>query len=180
MNNHLLCIYELAENGKIEELKDYVEQLKNQFSSIQRKSYVTGNDIMDILLNYHLSGLKDIKVSVTGQCSKEFMISQMEFCTVFSNIIKNAIEEVKRLSEKEKYIKVKILQRKQCIIINVKNSSSLKNNGHEIELKTSKKDKRNHGIGLKNIVETVEKNKGKFTLVGDGKEAVAELILPCK
>lgn len=180
MNNHFLCLYELAEDNNVEELKTYINEMKNNFSLLQRKCYMTGNNILDILLNYHLSGLNHIEVSVAGQCSKELKISNMELCTVFSNILKNAVEEVERLLEGEKHIKVKILQRNRCVVINVKNSSNLVKKSVDDHIKTVKKDKDNHGIGLKNIMETVERNDGSFVLTGDGKEAVAELILPCK
>lgn len=180
MNDHLLCLSEMAENEKIGELKEYICEIREGFSLLQRKGYATGNDIMNILLNYYLSEREDVHISVSGQCTKEFSLNKMEVCTIISNIIKNAVEEIERLqTETEKYIKVKIVQRKQCIVITVKNSSQLiKTQGIE-EVKTVKIDKKNHGIGLKNIMETVQRNGGSFILTGDGKEAVAELILPC-
>jgi len=41
-----------------------------------------------------------------------------------------------------------------------------------------KRDKKNHGIGIGNIIETAEKHGGSFELTGDGTEATAILLLP--
>ena len=43
-----------------------------------------------------------------------------------------------------------------------------------------KDDKENHGIGLMNIIETIERNQGKFEIEGNGKEVCARVILPIK
>ena len=93
-------------------------------------------------------------------------------------MIQNAVEEVKRQQEKKKYIKVKIKQGNQYLSITVKNSSKLLWDKKEKDLTTVKKDKKNHGIGIGNIIETAEKNGGSFELTGDGTEATAILLLP--
>ncbi len=178
MNNHLLCLHELSKEEKVEDIKLYIEEMKKDFSVIQKKCYATGNDIMDILLNFHLSDLQDTDISVMGQCTKKPVLSEVEFCTVFSNMIQNAVEEVKRQQEKKKYIKVKIKQGNQYLSITVKNSSKLLWDKKEKDLTTVKKDKKNHGIGIGNIIETAEKNGGSFELTGDGTEVTAILLLP--
>lgn len=118
------------------------------------------------------------EISVMGQCTKKPLLSEVEFCTVFSNMIQNAVEEVKRQQEKKKYIKVKIKQGNQYLSITVKNSSKLLWDRKEKDLTTVKKDKKNHGIGIGNIIETAEKNGGSFELTGDGTEVTAILLLP--
>ncbi|MBO5372891.1 MAG: GHKL domain-containing protein [Lachnospiraceae bacterium] len=175
MKNHLLCLYDLSEKEKVFEIKEYIGALQNEFLTIQRKSYCTGNDIIDVLLNYHLSDLEDIKISVIGKCSDNLPVSDMDFCTIFSNLIKNAVEEVKKQKEENRYIKVHIRQGKQNLSITIINSSQKVLDKEMV--KTSKKDKRNHGIGLKNVKAVIEKNGGIFKLYGDGKEVTAEVIL---
>lgn len=178
MNNHLLCLYEMAAEGKIESLQAYISEMKKSFSGIQKRCYVTGNDVMDILLNYHLSELKDTEVSVIGQSSKQLAINDVEFCKIFSNIIQNAVEETNRQEGKRRYIRVKIQQGNDCLSVTVKNSSNLVWEG-ERKLVTSKNDKINHGIGLENVTETVMHNHGNFEFNGNGKEVTATVILPC-
>lgn len=178
MNNHLLCLYELASDEKIREIQDYIGKMKENFSEIQRKCYVTGNGIMDILLNYHLTDLPDTEITVTGKCIDKPAVTDVEFCTIFSNVIQNAVEEIHRQNGNKKYIKVKVQQGKQYLSIIVKNSSKLIWNETDKKLSTSKVDKKNHGIGLENVRETVKKNGGRFELSGDGKEVTATIILP--
>lgn len=178
MNNHLLCLYELSKKEKIEEIKEYIFEMEKSFSVVQRKCYVTGNDVLDILFNYHLASLQDVNVSVFGQCSKKVAISDMDFCTIVSNILQNAVEEVKRQKEDNRYIKVKLQEGEQYFSINIKNSSKFVWQGTEKKIETVKKDKKNHGIGLENARETIRKNHGSLKLSGDGKEVTAIVILP--
>ena len=178
MNNHLLCLYAFSQKGKTEELQNYVLQMKEDFTSIQKKGYTTGNDIMDILLSYHLSNLQETDISVIGQCTNKLAINDVDFCTVFSNVIQNSVEEIKRQQGKHCYLKVKIQQGSQYLSLEVKNSSKLVWNKNDIKLTTAKKDKKNHGLGLENIRETVAKNGGRFEFSGDGREVTAKIILP--
>ena len=59
------------------------------------------------------------------------------------------------------------------------NSKALFNKNKKLP-KTQKEDKEKHGMGLTNIIETMERNQGKFEIEGNGKEVCATIILPIK
>lgn len=180
MNNHLMCLRELVKKNENMEVEKYIEELQEKLFDIKTKCYMTGNEILDILLNNHLSTLENTEILVTGKCKYTPDISNVDFCVIFSNLIKNAVEELERENYKDKYIKVNIKSGSTYLMIEIKNTSSIliKENGKNI--RTKKLDGRNHGIGLRNVMETVKKNGGTFFFTGDGKEVCAKVILNIK
>lgn len=178
MNGHLMYLHELVKGNEKAEV--YIAELQGNLSEIKRKCYFTGNENLDILLNHHLSSYNKAKVSVIGKCKYQPEISDVDFCSIFSNLIKNAIEGVERESFKEKYIRVNLKSGKEYLEIEINNSSSMLIDKKDTQIKTKKEDAKNHGMGLLNVRETIEKNGGNFTLFGDGKEVTAKVILKIK
>lgn len=95
--NHLIALGELAKQGEMKPVADYVEEIQGDIVKIQQKCYSIGNTIIDAFLNYYVQMLEeDVEVSVTGCLTQEIAISDVELCTIFSNLIKNSVEELKK------------------------------------------------------------------------------------
>lgn len=178
MNGHLTYLYELVRgNDKAEE---YIQELQGNLVEIKTKCFLTGNDILDAVLNYYLSEYKNGKVEVIGKVKESPDISDVDFCIIISNLIKNAIEDIEREDLEEKYIRVYIKPGKNHVLIEIKNASRFCIEKGNMKMKTKKKDRENHGFGLASVRETVKKNGGTFELSGDGKEVTARVILKLK
>lgn len=97
-----------------------------------------------------------LKTTMIGQLP----FQEREICSLFGNLIDNAIEASKKLKTEEKKIYITIEKKKQMIYIEVKNSikeEPIKRNNKFI---TSKEDKNLHGYGLKSVQRIVEKYDG--------------------
>lgn len=187
MINHLIYVHNLMVQNQQKEALDYIENLQDGMKNIQQKCYYTGNSVIDAMLNHYIQLLEgDVSVSVFGNYTKEAVISKMELCTIFSNIIKNAVEAVNLQKEGERYLKVVLHSGNENIKIEIINSiekNNLDNRKKKSKGKlpeTIKKDKKNHGIGLKNVKETVEKNNGIFQWDLEEGYFKVLVILPCK
>lgn len=180
--NHLIALGELAKNGQMEPVADYVEEIQGNIVKIQQKCYSVGNTIIDSFLNYYVQMLdEEVEVNVTGCLTQELSISDAELCTIFSNLIKNSVEELKKPSEDKKYLKIKVSSGQQAFQIEISNSISKQAKEIKGNLpKTTKKDKKNHGIGLRNVKETVEKNHGTFQWGVENSCFRTVVILPLK
>lgn len=72
MNNHILCLKEYAKKEKALDTLQYIGILQKKLNEIQKRVYFTGNDILDILLNYHLQSLDNTDITVIGICKNKF------------------------------------------------------------------------------------------------------------
>lgn len=72
------------------------------------------------------------------------------------------MEELKKNGEGKKYLKIKVSSGQQAFKIEISNSISREGEIQGKLPETTKKDKKNHGIGLRNVTETIEKNQGIF------------------
>lgn len=176
MNNHILCISQMAEKEQAWQTLNYAQNLQQELFLISKKVYNTGVEILDILLSYYLVELKDIAIFVKGKSSHKLEISDVDFCVIFSNLICNAIEEIKRLNEEGIFLEVEVIQGEYFTRIRISNSSNLILDEAELPV-SKKKDKKNHGIGLKNVKETIERNEGSLQLTADGKVFSAVVTL---
>lgn len=162
MNNHLVCIQEMADRGNLPGIRDYVSNLISDFSTLQKRIFETGNDILNIITNYHISKLPDnINVSVTGTAS--ITSDNYILCGIYSNLIQNAVQELHRCPAGSE-LKVNFDQKGSQLVINIINTIS-----DDKSPKYSEDIKDEHGLGLKNVMNLVEKQNGKLDVHHDDK-----------
>lgn len=179
INNHLMCLRALVDGNIV--AQNYIDNLQEKLYIIKNKSYETGFELMNILLGNHLSEIeKSVSISLVGKIMAKPDISDVDFCTIFSNLLSNAVEEVKRTPCINPYIKIEIRTGKVYLMITITNSSTVLIDDCEQNTMTKKQDKRNHGIGLRNVCEAVCRNNGSFSLESNGEEVSAKVILNLK
>ena len=180
--NHLICVRELVEKGETAQASAYVEEIQGDIVKIQQRCYSVGNTIIDAFLNYYVQMLDDdVEVRVTGCLTEAISISDVELCTIFSNLMKNSMEELKKPTEEKKYLEIKVNTGREAFRIEISNSIARQLEGTKENLpKTTKADKKNHGIGLRNVRETVEKNCGTFHWEQAEKNFKTVVTLPLK
>ncbi len=163
-NNHLICMAELAQNENADNTKQYIEALIKQSVYLKEKQYDVGNDVLNAILCRHLSELDDdISVKIVGKCKNDINIDDVDLCVIVSNLVQNAVEYLKHSSMESKELLLSIEEGSVYKRISVVNS--VDKNVSERTLKTTTKlDKRNHGIGLRNVRETIERNGGKLEI----------------
>lgn len=176
MINHLLCISGLAKEQNCDELVKYVEKMLKQVTEIQKKTYTIGNQVLDIITNYYLNMLNSkVKICITGMVDERLVIDSDVLCTIYANVLQNAIEELSK--GEEGYLNIVFLQGNEYIQFSVENSLYYKTREKENIFFTEKENKKSHGIGLKNVKKTVEENKGRMDITYDDKKFKIEIIL---
>ena len=168
-NNHLICLSELSKKENADSTKQYIDTLIKQNNYLKEKQYDVGNDILNAILYYHFSELEDdISVKVVGRCRNDINIEAADLCVIVSNLIRNAVEYLNKSNMQEKMVLFSMEEGKAYKRISIANS--VESNVSESKLKTTTKlDKKNHGIGLQNVRETIERNNGKLEInIQDG------------
>lgn len=171
--NNIITLAQLTEQGKTAEVKEYLKDEIQQLG-IKMNYAMTGNKVIDAVLATKKNSAehKGINFYANGNIPDKCVIDDIDFTNIIGNLLDNAIEAAEKVENGN--VSIVIKPQKKFIIIKVKNSyDGNKNN----ELKTTKKDKEYHGIGLKSIKRIVEKYQGEFELEFKEKEVEATALL---
>lgn len=158
----LIQIKNYEDRKEYEKLGSYLDEMLSDISSISKYDYDVGNEIVNTILNYYLLPIKDkCKIEVKGYISDSLDIARRDLCILVSNLVKNAVEAVEQVSDKEKYIFFEIKSGNIFLQINMRNTCAehigITKAG---EIYTTKVDKINHGLGIKNIENTLRRYEG--------------------
>lgn len=161
LTNHIGVLRELMNQKKLEEAKGYIDTIWNIQDEFELKIH-TGDSFLDVIMNYYLyiATKENIKFSVLGKVTTISYIEMFDITTLMGNVLQNAIEASKKTNFPK--IRVELIEHKNEIFIAVSNSAVEKINTNNNFLKTSKRDKKNHGFGFKNIIAIIEKYQGEY------------------
>lgn len=157
MANHLQVISNLPPEG----IGSYVNNLLNDKAMVKPLVFCRDSvlnavlsskaDLMDkesILFDYEISLDEDIPLSDTDKCA------------LLGNLLDNAVEGSRKIND-ERRITLRVSCNKGLFIVNIKNSCD---RDMTDSLETTKKDKANHGLGLKSIDDVVKRHGGSIEL----------------
>ncbi len=159
--NHIGVLRELMNEKKTEEAKAYIDTIWNIQDAFDLKIH-TGDCLLDVIVNYYLylAIKENIEFVVLGKLTEKMPFEMFDITTLMGNILQNAVEAAIKADVPR--IRVELVEHKKEIFIVVSNSVAKKINTKTDFTITSKKDKENHGFGLKNITATVKKYHGEY------------------
>lgn len=156
IQNHFIGMESLFKSGKTEELQEYFHDLQDLFP-IQQKMFYSGNDIVDAILHHELPHdcREEVKVTVYGNLPVIESVSSIDLCTLFSNLLSNAIASANAcVGISEPKVVIRFSGGNKYFSITMSNSMI-------VQEKEKKKD-RNHGYGISKIKHVVEKYEGRL------------------
>ncbi len=161
IKKHIRLIDEFAKINNNLEIVKYIEGFNEDMQYFSLKP-ISRNKALDIVLNekMQLAQNKDMKFIFHIQNVNMEFIKDVDICTIFSNILDNALESCEKSENKEIVLEIYIVNGKFLTIelTNSCDTSPVVQNG---ELVTSKVNSNNHGFGMKSIIKTVKKYKGQ-------------------
>lgn len=176
--NELLEMKTFCDGADYERLHDYLREMLGAISEISNRQYDVGNDIVNTILNYYLQPIQnECSITVGGYMDDNLEISQRDTCIVVSNLIKNAVEAVDNIKDGHPQIYVSVSQGTKYLNICVKNTFENEEISKFKLGETSKKDKKNHGLGLRNVQTIVQKYDGIYKRKIEEGYYIAEVIL---
>lgn len=156
MNGHLIALKSFFDARNYEGGSQYIKNLGEQFQQTA-PSINTGNNALDAILSAKrsLAESKGIAFRTSITIQKDLPIAPEDCSVIFGNALDNALEACDRLpADAAKSIKLFLQQDAtsiNCKITNIAPPNDEKN------FATSKADKANHGFGMKNMQEALEK-----------------------
>ncbi len=174
--NHMIVVNAYLESGKTAEAREYLNTINGGINGVLNK-IKTGNFVSDAILNSKaVSAAKfDTQISFSGRVPSEG-ISSEDLCTILSNLIDNAIEACEKVAGRKK-IEIESGEANGFLILSVSNPTV---NGANPKFRTTKKDKLNHGIGLKNVERAIKKYNGTIDLGKNGELFTANVRVEMK
>ncbi len=159
--NHIGVLRELMNEKKTEEAKEYIDTIWNMQDEFDLKIH-TGDSFLDVIVNYYLylAAEEHIEFVVLGRLTEKMPLEMFDITTLMGNILQNAVEAAIKTDVPR--IRVELIEHKKEIFIVVSNSVVKRINTKTDLFSTSKKDKENHGFGLKNMIAAVAKYHGEY------------------
>lgn len=176
--NQLICIQSLLHSQQYNKLEEYVKKLTGVV--LKDLDYMnTNNVIVNAILNEkYVRALEQGVVMVCKVNNLEKMnIEDQDIALLLSNLLNNALEACQKYSD-EKVIKVKFVLEEDEVVLSVKNTydgNIIISEGNYI---TTKENKRNHGIGIKNMIQVIEKYDGFYSITYDERYFSFSCVIP--
>lgn len=183
-------------NHKYHDLKHQINILRQEKNPDKKEAYLeeieqgikdyesmfkTGNGVLDTLLTG--TSFKCTRRDITFTCVADGTLLNhiyvMDLCTIFGNALDNAIEHVIQIEDKEKrLIHVTVSKMAEFVLIRFENYLQ-----EELKIEnglpsTTKKDKANHGFGLKSIRYSVEKYHGTMEIKAENHWVTINILIP--
>ena len=177
--NHMAYIFALINKEQYQELKEYIRKIDHDLK-VSMDMVDTNNVIVNAVLNakYREAVDKGIVFILKVNDLSQIYLPDVDIVVMLSNLLNNAIESCE-ISE-EKVIKLKFLLENGQILLSVKNSMSkspVKRNGVFL---SQKEDAENHGMGVANIIEVVERHGGRHVIDYDDSSFSFTILLDNK
>lgn len=163
IKNHNIALQSLARAGKLEELKSYLNEI-TEASGILNPEIHTGNGMADAILAEKITAAQKSGISFLWNAvfPPDGFISDYDLCVILGNALDNALESCRKCKEKQPFIHLEGRPVKTYFLLEIQNSM-IPNSNKEI-FHTSKPNPEFHGLGLKQIRDTVKKNHGELDI----------------
>lgn len=176
--NNLLCMQALIQDKEYEKLENYLEKinvkLKKEINAID-----TNNIIINAIINtkYQEAIEKNIVFVVEVNDLSFLRIQEEDIVIILSNLLNNAIEGCEKCKTK-KVIKLKFILENKQVILSVANTYKGEVFMEGNIFKTTKENEEEHGIGMYNIVDTIQKYHGSYVIKNNESEFKVSIIIP--
>lgn len=144
---------------------EWVDRLEQEVSEY-RPERQTGHTVLDTVIAGKSMDIQKNKINFTCVCDGAALapIHVSDICTIFGNALDNAIEHLTMVEDPDKrMIHLEVFEKNGFIFIMMVNNCDREvkmQNGLPV---TTRKDRREHGYGVKSILRTAEKYGGTAT-----------------
>lgn len=177
MKNNMIYLQKLLEADPEEAEKYLIEFIGDAMIKTEEFSK-SGNFAIDALLNYknRIAESKNIKIKLEQRIPTTLPYKASDLCIILGNLLDNAIEASENCANKE--IDVYIVYAKNRLKISTKNYYEGEiNKDKEGNFLSKKKDKENHGIGLKSVKKIVSLYNGYIEIQAENSLFKVNILL---
>lgn len=164
LKNHNIALRAYFESGDTEGGIKYLDNIDEITRQMSLGSVNTGNIVIDALVNnkQRIAEEKKIKFTAFLRVPERLYIDSTDICIIFGNALDNAIEACDKVKDKERWISVYAIYENKSLICRFENSAPPDS---DVNLKTTKKNKGEHGFGIDNIKTALSKYDSRYNIM---------------
>ena len=162
MKHHFLILKNFIEHDDKEKGLDYVEKMLDDIE--EKQLTLTGNNVIDTMLSFKIMQAQEKGITINYSLLFTLTnIQPIDVALILANALDNAIEATQKIAgNQQKVINLSILNKENYLKIEITNPVLERINIQNNNIYTTKKNKHEHGFGLKNIQRIEWKNKGEM------------------
>lgn len=178
--NQISCIETLVKKSQFTKLEEYVRGIYSKLDK-ELDAIDTNNIIVNAILNtkYQEAQENGIVFVLRINDLSGLRVKDEDIVTILSNLLNNAIEACKKCDVSRRVLKLKFVNENGMIKIGIRNTFDtpiLYENG---EIKSTKSVRtEEHGVGIRNIIDVIEKYDGSYVIKDDNQEFYFSIIIP--
>ena len=168
----------LIEENKSDEAAKYIRENISIIKSVEPKLF-TQNEIVNAVVNSKLSFASAMGIEVSCFSTNDFSgVSNIDWCNLLSNMLDNAVEACLGISEDiDRHIELTISKSDNTYTIIISNTIENSVLAYNPNLRSTKHNSENHGMGTKIIKDIVSKHNGTCLFYENNNEFNCKAIL---
>lgn len=178
--NHIRSIKFFAKEQKYEQLLNYIEDM-DEWKDYDSKCIDVGHEFVSAILSDYVAKCKEqgIGIEVSGIVMCQCGVADIDWSIILYNCINNAMEAVAKLDAGEKKIRIVFSEMKNKQLLTIENPILKIPVIKDGEIKTTKANSISHGLGMKNVKQSISKYRGSlsYKVNKDTMTIVTEVIL---
>lgn len=176
LRHHFSFLLNLAEQGEITQIVDYIKENIENINAITPRKYCD-NEILNLILS-NFAKMAD-EMGVDYDFSVDFPENQplnnTEICVLFSNIMENAMNAMSKIPQEQRIFRIKIKEYNNNMIVTADNTY----NGEAVIIENVPfTNQNNHGYGTKCIMSIAKRYNGFSDFKSSNKMFQVMVVIP--
>lgn len=176
-HNHIQALQASMSLGKYDEVDDYLRSLNDDLTNVD-SVIKAGRVMVDAILNgkMNIAAQNAIPVNAKARIPENTPVTDVDLCVIIGNLLDNAVEENKKLSVDDRFIRIYIGQKNTQLYLAFTNAAGKKKERRGGLFGSTKGV--DHGFGLARVESIVKKYGGLFSADSEDGGFTAEILIP--
>lgn len=159
LKNTFAALSGYLNKGDIETARQFVEE---KTENLGKLTHSTGHPALDAVMNAKRTKAFENHIQFEAKIAlpQELLMDEMDLCIILGNALDNALEACEKMPRDQAHIFLNLHKSGEMLFIEIKNTFKEEPVSGSEGLVTTKRDKKNHGFGLKTMEQLTKKYEG--------------------